>query len=134
MYFLKLLTHLGLVNKMRITIRLDKDTPHTAKAYDSQRPTAFVAHINCETNNEHYSTMLHRQLAMTQEEASKRCLPFAHTQPQLNPAFDNQDHPHILKVASEDPDTIYASLGARPTHCTAPSCAARSIINRQIGD
>lgn len=66
MYFLKLLTHLGLVNKMRKSIRLNKDTPHTVKASDLRRSIVFVAHVNCETNNDHHSTAHHRQLAMTQ--------------------------------------------------------------------
>ena len=72
MYFLELLSHLGSLNKVRKTFRLNEDTPHTVKANDPRRPIVFVAHINCETNNEHHSTMLHRQLALTQEEASKR--------------------------------------------------------------
>ena len=52
MYFLKLLTHLGLVDKIRKTIRLNKDTPHAVKANDSRRqPHSWHTSVTKQTTN-----------------------------------------------------------------------------------
>jgi hypothetical protein len=73
-----------------------------------------------------------REPNMTQHKQEYRRDPSESSSSYRITVTDERAQPHILKVASEDPDTMYASLGASPTHCTAPSCAAQPPIYKRV--